>query len=81
MKYNNNRIILLLFKENNKIILRNFCSSEKSSRYLSANYSNYVSNLSKINESDKLINSITQRIFYSFVDFYQHSKFFLRNLL
>ena len=70
----------LIRKEKNKIILRNICSGEKSSRYLSANYSNYISNQSKINESDKLVNSLMLKFFYSFVDFYQHSKFFLRNL-
>jgi len=70
----------LIKKEKNKIILRNLCSSEKSARYFSANYSNYISNKSKINESDTLFNSLFLKFFYSFVDLYQHLKFFLKNL-
>jgi len=70
----------LIRKERNKVILRNLCSSEKSSRYFSANYSNYISSKSKINESDKLLDSLLLKFFYSFVDLYQHLKFFLKSL-
>ena len=70
----------LIKKKKDKIILRNLCSSEKSARYFSANYSNYISNKNKINESDTLLNSLFLKFFYSFVDLYQHLKFFLKNL-
>lgn len=70
----------LIRNEGKKIILRNLISSEKSSRYFSADYSNYISSTSKINQSDKLLYSLFIKFFYVFVDLYQHLKFFLKSL-
>lgn len=70
----------LIAKKDKRLFLRALYSREKGSRYISLNYSNYLSNNSKINESDKLLKSLLIRFIYYFVDFFERVKFFLKNL-
>lgn len=70
----------LIGKKDKKLFLRALYSREKGSRYISVNYSNYLSSNTELNESDKLLNSILIRFIYYFVDFFERVKFFLKNL-
>jgi hypothetical protein len=70
----------LIMEKNKKLFLRASYSREKGSRYISVNYSNYFSNKTGLNQSDKLSKSILIRFFYYFVDFFQRSKLFIKNI-
>ena len=66
-------------KKDNQIFLRALYSREKGSRYISLNYSNYISGKNYKNVSDKLFISLLRRFIYIFVDLYQQSKIFIIN--
>ena len=67
-------------EKNKKLFFRASYSREKGSRYISVNYSNYFSNKTGLNQSDKLSKSILISFFYYFVDFFQRSKLFIKNI-
>ena len=69
----------LIGKKDNQIFLRALYSREKGSRYISVNYSNYISAKNYKNVSDKLFISLLRRFIYIFVDLYQQSKIFIIN--